>query len=73
MIYLVLGNLICIVLNGATQHCLPSPSGHWTTRTKCGIDAATIGCIGVEFGLQALQVPESITCGEFLHLICRRY
>ena len=58
MIELILSNLVCIVLDRAAQHCFLSSSGHWTSSAECGIETTAISCVGVEIGLQALQIPE---------------
>ena len=57
MVDLIPSNLIGIVLDCAAQHCFFSSSGHRATSTQCGVEATAISCIGVEVGLQALQVP----------------
>ena len=58
MVDLIPGNLIGIILDSAAQHCSLSSNGRWAISTECGVEAAAIGCIGVEGSLQALQVPE---------------
>ena len=57
MVDLIPGNLIGIVLDSAAQHCFLPSNGHWAISTECGVEATAISCIGVEGGLQTLQVP----------------
>ena len=74
MVNLIPSNLICIILNSAAQHCFLPSNGRWAISTECGVEATAISCIGVEGGLQTLQVPEHTkSCTDDHRMpICKR-